>query len=50
MWIAMANIVALFDIRKAVDAADNEITPPTKFLPGFTRSVLAVKMNDSSHF
>ncbi|KAH9886921.1 cytochrome P450 [Cubamyces lactineus] len=36
VWIAMANIVALFDIYKAVDAAGNEITPPAKFLPGFT--------------
>ncbi|KAI0655728.1 cytochrome P450 [Cubamyces menziesii] len=36
IWIAMANIVALFNIRKPVDAAGNEITPAAKFLPGFT--------------
>lgn len=36
----MANIVALFDIKKAVDEAGNEVTPPIVFLPGFTRLVL----------
>ncbi|KAL1938292.1 hypothetical protein VTO73DRAFT_11743 [Trametes versicolor] len=36
MWLAIANIVALFDIRKTIDDAGNEVTPPAKFLPGFT--------------
>ncbi|KAI0334306.1 cytochrome P450 [Cubamyces sp. BRFM 1775] len=36
VWIAIANIVALFDIRKSVDAAGNEVTPLEEFLPGFT--------------
>ncbi|EIW56874.1 cytochrome P450 [Trametes versicolor FP-101664 SS1] len=40
LWLAMANIVALFDIKKAVDEAGNEVTPPIVFLPGFTRLVL----------
>ncbi|OJT11094.1 hypothetical protein TRAPUB_12378 [Trametes pubescens] len=39
LWLAMANIVALFDIKKAVDKAGHEISPPIVFQPGFTRLV-----------
>lgn len=34
MWIAMASILAVFDISKAVDEHGNEITPPVKLSPG----------------
>ncbi|KAK0205290.1 cytochrome P450 [Desarmillaria ectypa] len=34
MWIAMASILAAFDISKAVDERGNEITPPVKLSPG----------------
>ncbi|KAI0753687.1 cytochrome P450 [Fomes fomentarius] len=36
LWLALANIVAAFDIRKPVDGAGNEYTPPAAFKPGFT--------------
>ncbi|KAI0675604.1 cytochrome P450 [Trametes maxima] len=36
IWLAMANIIALFDIRKAVDASGREITPPAEFLSKFS--------------
>ncbi|CDO76603.1 hypothetical protein BN946_scf184868.g17 [Trametes cinnabarina] len=36
IWLAVANIVALFDICKAVD----EIIPPGAFIPGLTKWVL----------
>ncbi|KAH9917073.1 cytochrome P450 [Fomitopsis serialis] len=35
IWQAMANIVATFDLGKARDAMDNEITPPGTFSSGF---------------
>jgi len=34
VWLAVANIVAAFDIRKARDADGKEITPPLLFVPG----------------
>ncbi|KAI0640910.1 cytochrome P450 [Trametes meyenii] len=36
LWLAIANIVALFDIRKARDAVGKEITPPLEFVSEFT--------------
>ncbi|KAI0364042.1 cytochrome P450 [Pilatotrama ljubarskyi] len=36
IWLAIAHIVALFDIKKAIDDAGNEITPPAEFISGFT--------------
>ncbi|KAI0753673.1 cytochrome P450 [Fomes fomentarius] len=36
LWLALANIVAAFDICKPVDAAGNEYTPPAAFKPGLT--------------
>ncbi|KAI0776613.1 cytochrome P450 [Trametes elegans] len=36
VWLAMAHVVALFDIGKAVDASGNEINPPAAFTSGFT--------------
>ncbi|KAI9061908.1 cytochrome P450 [Trametes sanguinea] len=36
IWLAIAHIVALFDIRKAVDEAGNEVTPLPDFKSGFT--------------
>ncbi|KAI0753694.1 cytochrome P450 [Fomes fomentarius] len=36
VWLALARIIAAFDIRKPVDAAGNEYTPPAAFKPGFT--------------
>ncbi len=37
MWIAMASILAVFDISKAVDERGNEISPPVKLSPGTIR-------------
>ena len=37
LWLAIANIVATFDILKPFDEAGREVTPPAKFRPGFTR-------------
>ncbi|CDO76601.1 hypothetical protein BN946_scf184868.g15 [Trametes cinnabarina] len=37
LWLAMAQIIAAFDIRKPLDADGNEITPPAVFRSGFTR-------------
>ncbi|KAI0632677.1 cytochrome P450 [Trametes polyzona] len=39
VWLAMANVVALVDIRKPLDATGKEITPAAETLPGFTRCV-----------
>ncbi|KAI0831913.1 cytochrome P450 [Trametes gibbosa] len=36
IWLAIANIISMFDIRKPLDEAGNEYTPPAKFLAGFT--------------
>ncbi|KAH9853167.1 cytochrome P450 [Lenzites betulinus] len=36
IWLAIANIVALFDIRPAVDAMGHEVLPSEKFISGFT--------------
>ncbi|KAH9856166.1 cytochrome P450 [Lenzites betulinus] len=36
IWLAAAYIVSLFDIKKALDEAGNEITPPATFTSGFT--------------
>ncbi|KAI0351242.1 cytochrome P450 [Trametes cingulata] len=35
LWLAMACIVSLFDIRKAVDCYGNEIIPPPEYHSGF---------------
>ncbi|KAI0364039.1 cytochrome P450 [Pilatotrama ljubarskyi] len=37
LWLAIATIVAAFDIRKPLDSEGNEYTPPAAFQPGFTR-------------
>ncbi|KAH9951190.1 cytochrome P450 monooxygenase [Amylocystis lapponica] len=34
IWLAVTNIIAVFDIRKACDAAGNEITPDASFEAG----------------
>ncbi|TFY60472.1 hypothetical protein EVJ58_g5133 [Rhodofomes roseus] len=34
IWLAVANIVAAFDVRKAQDADGKDITPPLAFVPG----------------
>ncbi|KAH9936911.1 cytochrome P450 monooxygenase [Amylocystis lapponica] len=39
VWLVMANIVATFNIRKARDAAGNEITPDCNFVPGLISHV-----------
>ncbi|KAI1795388.1 cytochrome P450 [Ganoderma leucocontextum] len=39
LWLAIAHIVATFDIRPIVDASGAPIVPPAAFKPGFTRSV-----------
>ncbi|KAI0655729.1 cytochrome P450 [Cubamyces menziesii] len=36
IWLAVANIVALFDINKATDKDGNVVTPPAEFISGFT--------------
>ncbi|KZT69382.1 cytochrome P450 [Daedalea quercina L-15889] len=36
LWLAMANLIATFEIRKARDVKGNEITPPAQFESGFT--------------
>ncbi|KAI0632676.1 cytochrome P450 [Trametes polyzona] len=36
IWLAIVNILALFDIRKAVDENGSEITPSDEFISGFT--------------
>ncbi|KAI0364043.1 cytochrome P450 [Pilatotrama ljubarskyi] len=36
IWLAIANVLAAFDIKKPLDASGNEFTPPAEFLPGFT--------------
>ncbi|KAI0669082.1 cytochrome P450 [Trametes maxima] len=36
LWLAITNIVALFDIRKARDATGKEIIPPLEFVSEFT--------------
>ncbi|KAI0819811.1 cytochrome P450 [Trametes gibbosa] len=35
VWLAMACVISLFDIAKAVDAYGHEITPPPEFSSGF---------------
>ncbi|KAH9856147.1 cytochrome P450 [Lenzites betulinus] len=40
VWLAMACVIALFDVGKAVDAYGHEITPPPEFTSGFVRRVL----------
>ncbi|OSD03860.1 cytochrome P450 [Trametes coccinea BRFM310] len=36
IWLAIAHMVALFDIHKAVDEFGEEVTPPPAFQSGFT--------------
>ncbi|KAH9849837.1 cytochrome P450 [Lenzites betulinus] len=36
IWLAAANIISMFDIRKALDEAGNEITLAAEFLSGYT--------------
>ncbi|OJT11090.1 O-methylsterigmatocystin oxidoreductase [Trametes pubescens] len=38
IWLAIANIVALFDILKPVDNEGTEYTPPAKFISAFSRN------------
>ncbi|EIW56861.1 cytochrome P450 [Trametes versicolor FP-101664 SS1] len=35
VWLAIASVIALFDIGKSIDAWGNEITPPPEFVSGF---------------
>ncbi|KAH9917085.1 cytochrome P450 monooxygenase [Fomitopsis serialis] len=44
VWLAVANIVAAFDIRKARDAGGKEITPPLSFVPGAVRCLITPRM------
>lgn len=44
IWLAMASIMAIFDIRKAKDDDGGEITPPLSFIPGSVRHVASVFM------
>lgn len=37
IWLAMAHLVAIFDIQKARDSEGNEITPPVAFESGLSR-------------
>ena len=37
VWLAMASIMATFDIRKVRDSAGREVTPPPEFLSGSVR-------------
>ncbi|KAL1938286.1 hypothetical protein VTO73DRAFT_11737 [Trametes versicolor] len=37
LWIAMAGIIASFDVRSPLDAEGAEVCPPAAFRPGFTR-------------
>jgi len=39
-WLFVANVIAMFDIEKAVDAAGKPFTPPGDFSPGYTRHPL----------
>ena len=39
LFLAIANIAATLDIRKALDAEGKEITPTASFHPSFVRSV-----------
>ena len=39
LWLAIAHLVAAFDIRKPLDEAGKEYTPPAAFKSGFTRLV-----------
>lgn len=39
IWLAIASIIALFDILKPVDDAGAEYTPPATFISAFSRSV-----------
>ncbi|KAI0351223.1 cytochrome P450 [Trametes cingulata] len=39
IWLAMANVLAVFDIKKPVDDAGHEFTPSAEFLSGFTKYV-----------
>ncbi|KAI9061910.1 cytochrome P450 [Trametes sanguinea] len=36
LWLAVAQIIAAFDIRKPLDAEGDEVTPPAAFKSGFT--------------
>nr|BED43001.1 cytochrome P450 monooxygenase [Trametes versicolor] len=36
VWLAIAHIIALFDVRKPVDSAGREVTPPAEFVSGYT--------------
>lgn len=39
LWIAIAHMLATFDIEKAVDSAGNVIEPKEEFTPGILRFV-----------
>ena len=36
IWLAIAHIVAAFDVCRTVDASGNEIVPPAAFKPAMT--------------
>lgn len=42
VWIAVASILAVFDIAKAVDGEGKEVEPTYEYLSGFLRCVLKV--------
>ncbi len=37
LWIAIASIIASFDVRPPLDTAGAEVCPPAAFRSGFTR-------------
>lgn len=37
IWIAVASVLAVFDIHKAVDAGEKELTPEIGVEPGSIR-------------
>lgn len=40
-WIAIARVLALFEIKKAVDENEEEITPDGEYIGGFLRYVFS---------
>lgn len=48
IWLALANILAVLDIRKARDASGEEITPVVAFTSGFERHVAPFQFDISA--
>lgn len=47
IWIAIASVLAVYNITKAVDERGNVITPQVKLNPGTVRYVHASAEDDS---